>query len=120
MSVTDAHLSLHFSINGTFQFYHVQWFVHFRITDAQLFVHFSITVYISIWSCSIFVHFRVTDAPTKPYTISTISKGGLGSKGVKLSASSGPSRATTKSGKSSLDARRDEGMSIAIIFQLLI
>lgn len=55
-----------------------------------------------------FILFRITDSGAKPYTMSTMSKGGLGSRGVKLSTSSAQSRATSKSGKSN-DPKKEDG-----------
>ncbi|VDH93978.1 Hypothetical predicted protein, partial [Mytilus galloprovincialis] len=77
---------------------------HLSLAQANLFIKLAETLHV----IPLIEDTLITDSGAKPYTMSTMSKGGLGSRGVKLSTSSAQSRATTKSGKSNDPKKEDE------------
>ncbi|XP_063397833.1 cilia- and flagella-associated protein 54-like isoform X1 [Mytilus trossulus] len=77
---------------------------HLSLAQANLFIKLAETLHV----IPLIEDTLITDSGAKPYTMSTMSKGGLGSRGVKLSTSSAQSRATSKSGKSNDPKKEDE------------
>ncbi|CAC5396095.1 unnamed protein product [Mytilus coruscus] len=77
---------------------------HLSLAQANLFIKLAETLHV----IPLIEDTLITDGATKPYTMSTMSKGGLGSRGVKLSTGSAQSRTTSKSGKSIDPNKKDD------------